>query len=123
MIRMPLRVFGALLLAASFALAGEASKIKVGGVSYEVYRCRVDEVRLFWRGPDGAKIGQFSKLQEQLAKRGESLKFAMNAGIDEPETEARRASRSRKAASCCRLTAAPGKGIFIESRTACFASS
>jgi len=64
--------------------AGEDSKIVAGGVTYLVYRCQPEEVRLFWRDADEKPIGQFSRLQTILAERGRRLEFAMNGGIFEP---------------------------------------
>ena len=40
-----------------------------------------DDIRLFLNGPDGALLGQFSRIDQQLAPQGLQLAFAMNAGM------------------------------------------
>ncbi|MGH8047558.1 MAG: phosphodiester glycosidase family protein [Chthoniobacterales bacterium] len=74
-----------LLAPAAKSTAGDFSKIDFEGVTYRVFRCQPEEVRIFWRGDDGQPLGQFSKLQQQLARRGERLEFVMNAGIFGPD--------------------------------------
>ena len=76
-----LSVISALFLVAASAFAGTVSKVTVAGVTYVVYRCRPDEVKLFWKDNEGRGYEQFEKLQQALAGRGERLVFAMNAGI------------------------------------------
>jgi uncharacterized protein YigE (DUF2233 family) len=51
--------------------------------------CRVDlfheRLQLFWRDGSGQPYGQFSALRDSLAKRGQTLEFAMNAGMYRPD--------------------------------------
>jgi len=76
------RIVCALLLAVGSKLpAGERTHLQRDGVSYEVYRCKPEEVRLFWKDSSGRPYEQFSQLQESLAGSGQRLVFAMNAGI------------------------------------------
>jgi len=42
---------------------------------------RHDDIRLFWKGPDGKPYGAFSTLVEALKASGLRLVFAMNAGM------------------------------------------
>jgi uncharacterized protein YigE (DUF2233 family) len=70
-----------LLAAASKLLGGERTHLRHDGISYEVYRSKPEEVRLFWKDADGAPYEQFSRLQESLARSGQKLVFAMNSGI------------------------------------------
>jgi uncharacterized protein YigE (DUF2233 family) len=42
---------------------------------------RRDEIRLFWNGSDGRPYGSLSALAEALKAKGETLVFAMNAGM------------------------------------------
>jgi uncharacterized protein YigE (DUF2233 family) len=44
-----------------------------------------DDVRLWLRGADGAVLGTFNRLAAELAKSGERLIFAMNAGMYHPD--------------------------------------
>jgi uncharacterized protein YigE (DUF2233 family) len=42
-----------------------------------------DDIRVFWKGPDGRPIGSFAALADALKAKGERLAFAMNAGMFE----------------------------------------
>jgi uncharacterized protein YigE (DUF2233 family) len=42
---------------------------------------RRDDIRLFWNGSDGRPYGSLSALAEALKAKGETLVFAMNAGM------------------------------------------
>jgi uncharacterized protein YigE (DUF2233 family) len=70
-----------LLAMISESIAGELTNVQHHGVTYEVYRCKPSEVRLFWKDAHGAPYQQFSRLQESLSRSGQRLVFAMNAGI------------------------------------------
>ncbi|HMK89863.1 MAG TPA: phosphodiester glycosidase family protein [Methylocystis sp.] len=61
----------------------DCQEIEAEGVSYAVcsFDARRDQIRLFLRGGDGAILGSFSGLESELAKQGETLVFAMNAGM------------------------------------------
>ena len=52
-------------------------------VSYIV--CRVDltkdDLRIFWRGPDGKPYRTFASVAADLQSKGRSLQFAMNGGM------------------------------------------
>jgi uncharacterized protein YigE (DUF2233 family) len=71
----------ALLCAILPVQAGALSHVKRKGIDYAVYRCRPAELRLFWKDSEGRRFGQFRHLQEALARQGQRLVFAMNAGI------------------------------------------
>ena len=62
---------------------GSCGDIEDGGAFYTV--CAFDapavSLRLFLRDVEGGIIGNFSRLTEVLAERGERLVFAMNAGM------------------------------------------
>ena len=42
---------------------------------------RRDDIRLFWTGPDGRPYGSLAALAQALKAKGETLMFAMNAGM------------------------------------------
>ncbi len=42
---------------------------------------RRDDIRLFWKGSDGRPYGSLAALAEALKAKGETLVFAMNAGM------------------------------------------
>ncbi len=42
---------------------------------------RHDDIRLFWSGPDGRPYGSLAALAQALKAKGETLVFAMNAGM------------------------------------------
>jgi uncharacterized protein YigE (DUF2233 family) len=71
----------AFLLAPVAAMASTCRDTTFDGASYTL--CEVtlaDNLRLFHSGPDGA-YGSFTKLNEALAEQGQTLGFAMNAGM------------------------------------------
>lgn len=84
----------AFCLGITFAMLGgrasaavECRPLEHAGHDYTV--CTLDvrntDLRLFWRGPDGEAYTTFGAIAEDLAKRGETLSFAMNAGMFDPD--------------------------------------
>lgn len=73
----------ALLAPAAARPAGPCEDIEEQGASYTVcaFDARRSSIRLFLRDEAGAIIGGFSRLSEIAAQRGETLDFAMNAGM------------------------------------------
>lgn len=74
------------LLAAKAAVAGETcSKVFYRGDAYTV--CRFDpavsNIRLYENGPAGKPYGSFQALEDDLASKGFTLRFAMNGGMYE----------------------------------------
>jgi len=70
-----------LLPAAAAAAAGTCRDTAFDGAAYTL--CEVtlsDDLRLFHSGPDGV-FGTFNKLKAALAAQGQTLGFAMNAGM------------------------------------------
>jgi uncharacterized protein YigE (DUF2233 family) len=70
--------------AASAQTGGSACEtITHGGVSYSLCSApaKGSDLRLFLRDPDGRVYGAFSSIDRDLAKTGERLAFAMNAGM------------------------------------------
>lgn len=65
------------------AAAAPCADIEEAGVSYTVceFDARKAAIRLFLRDGKGDVYGGFSRLAEELAGRGETLVFAMNAGM------------------------------------------
>jgi uncharacterized protein YigE (DUF2233 family) len=76
----------ALLLASGSASAVECTSNVVDSGSLTV--CRVDvvheQLQLFWRDESGQPFRQFSALRDTLARQGESLIFATNGGMYQP---------------------------------------
>ena len=77
-----------LLLVACSLLANNcfaAKLITYGSGDQAVDACRLsvgqDHIRMFWRDQEGATFGGFQQLNAWLAKRGETLVCATNAGI------------------------------------------
>jgi uncharacterized protein YigE (DUF2233 family) len=70
------------LSVAAPALAGACDDMARDGKHYTVCKFdpRRDDIRTFWRGPNGAPLGSFSGVAATL-KPGEKLAFAMNAGM------------------------------------------
>jgi uncharacterized protein YigE (DUF2233 family) len=68
------------------ALAAPCADLGWEGRSYTVCRFdpRRDDLRLFWRAPDGEPLGSFEAAAATL-KPGEKLIFAMNAGMYDPD--------------------------------------
>lgn len=69
-------------------VASHAAAVDCGDITYKGNRytlCEVDAVnqdlRLFLRDENKAVIGHFSRLGQLLARSGQSLRFAMNAGM------------------------------------------
>jgi uncharacterized protein YigE (DUF2233 family) len=75
------------LAAPCAALAAPCAKIDDAGASYTVceFDARSSAVRLFLRDDKGAIYGDFSSVASALAARGETLAFAMNAGMYDDE--------------------------------------
>lgn len=70
-----------LVLAPLAARAADCRDLTFDGASYTT--CEValgEDLRLFQSGPDGA-YGSFRKLNDSLAAQGQTLGFAMNAGM------------------------------------------
>jgi uncharacterized protein YigE (DUF2233 family) len=44
-----------------------------------------DDLRLFLNDPDGATLGSFERIEAELAGQGQTLGFAMNAGMYHPD--------------------------------------
>jgi len=73
------------LLAALPALAA-CRDTQFEGLSYTL--CEVAagaDLRLFWADPAGEPYGSFTRIETDLASRGERLVFAMNAGMYHPD--------------------------------------
>lgn len=78
----------AILLCAGMARAAPVCEdIAHDGNSYTI--CRVDatqeRLRLFLKRPDGGPHGQFGSIDADLSERGQTLSFAMNAGMYHPD--------------------------------------
>ncbi|MDR3576432.1 MAG: phosphodiester glycosidase family protein [Anaerolineaceae bacterium] len=73
------------LAASSPALAAPCADLKQNGRSYTIcqFDPKADDLRLFWRAPDGEPLGSFEAAAATL-KDGEKLVFAMNAGMYDP---------------------------------------
>ncbi|MGJ0509869.1 MAG: phosphodiester glycosidase family protein [Methylocystis sp.] len=69
------------------ALAQPCADIEAGSASYTVcdFDARQNVIRLFLRDGGGGLYGGFSSLADDLARRGETLAFAMNAGMYAPD--------------------------------------
>ncbi|WP_041777930.1 phosphodiester glycosidase family protein [Beijerinckia indica] len=78
-----MRVFLPLFLSAGTAWAEPCLPLTEEGINYVV--CRFDtkrsDLRLFWQQPGGQPYGGFAPLRAQLQPKGETLEFAMNAGM------------------------------------------
>jgi len=74
----------ACLSSAAFA-HGDPSCKKVTHSDIDYTICQFDptqsDIRLFLKGTDGKTLGSFDAVNEELAKSGEELVFAMNAGM------------------------------------------
>src|SRR5687767_13966702 len=57
--------------------------------SHDYTVCTVDlrstDLRLFWRDQSGEAYTTFDAIADDLARRGETLTFAMNAGMFDPD--------------------------------------
>jgi uncharacterized protein YigE (DUF2233 family) len=71
------------LLLSSAAAAAPCQDIEDDGASYTVcaFDTRADSIRLFLADEKNETFGSFSALASDLARRGETLAFAMNAGM------------------------------------------
>ncbi len=72
----------AMLVAMTAASEAACRNSKIEGARYVI--CTFDArdgIELFLRDDAGATLGQFSRVREQLTKRGRTLLFAMNAGM------------------------------------------
>jgi uncharacterized protein YigE (DUF2233 family) len=81
-------VIRAALVAISFAIVGPVYAATCNDVEYSGNRftvCEIDmandDLRLFLNDSDGAPYGQFTAVDRALNDQGESLSFAMNAGM------------------------------------------
>ena len=57
------------------------------GVRYQLYRIdpAKEKLEIFWRDESGKPFNTFKNLEKHLNKQGKRLRFAMNAGIYEPD--------------------------------------
>ena len=83
-----LRLVVALLVLAGTngaAQAGACRDESLGKASYIVctFDPAKDDMRLYWRGPDGHPLRTFKALAQALEDRGDALVFAMNGGMYE----------------------------------------
>lgn len=80
-----LAALGLALFIASGAAAepGPCAEIEEQGVAYAVcdFDAHKSDIRVFLRDGKGEILGAFSRLASELAKSGETLVFAMNAGM------------------------------------------
>lgn len=71
------------------ALAEQCAPDNFAGNGYIV--CEVDpasdDLRLFWKAPDGSPIKHFRELADLVDAQGQTLSFAMNAGMYSPDFE------------------------------------
>ncbi len=77
------RVMALMLCAGAAQALPQCEDMTHAGNSYTVCRVDVtqDRLRLFLERPGGGPYGQFGSVDDDLAKRGETLSFAMNAGM------------------------------------------
>ena len=68
-------------------LAVESQDLQFQDTGYSVCKIdmRRDDIRLFLRGADGLPYGDFATLNAALEAQGQTLGFAMNAGIYHPD--------------------------------------
>ena len=78
-------LLASLALSATPAIAGEnpCFAVEADGAAYTVcdFDARKSDIRLFLRDGKGATYGDFSRLSGDLSGKGETLVFAMNAGM------------------------------------------
>ncbi|KNG94856.1 phosphodiester glycosidase family protein [Pseudaestuariivita atlantica] len=102
-----------LLAAAAPAWAVTCEDTRVDGNRYTI--CRVDldadDLRLFLSDADGTPYGHFSTLDRALARQGEQLAFAMNAGMYH-EDRAPVGHYIEDGVERMRVIAGPGPGNF-----------
>ena len=76
----------ALTLTVSAALAEHCRETTFEKTGFAVCEARAGEdLRLYLNDPDGTPIGTFERLSSTLAERGQTLVFAMNAGMYHPD--------------------------------------
>ncbi|WP_319825526.1 phosphodiester glycosidase family protein [Thalassovita sp.] len=84
-----LRIAGLALAAAvtgATAQAVECRDLQVGPNGFTICEARASEdIRLFLRDSSGAILGQFSRVEDLVLPKGQSLQFAMNAGMFHPD--------------------------------------
>jgi uncharacterized protein YigE (DUF2233 family) len=75
-----------LLCGMAIAEAAPCGDLKQNGRSFTICRFdpKKDDLRLFWRAPNGVTLGSFEAAAATL-KPGEQLVFAMNAGMYDPD--------------------------------------
>jgi uncharacterized protein YigE (DUF2233 family) len=68
---------------ASASAAAACAARNFDGAKFTVcaFNPRHDDIRLFWTGPDGRPYGSLAALAQALKAKGETLTFAMNAGM------------------------------------------
>jgi len=73
----------ALLARPASASAAPCAEVEVNDAAYAVcdFDARKNDIRLFLRDEAGETYGAFSRLASELAGKGETLVFAMNAGM------------------------------------------
>lgn len=79
----------ALVLPLPAAAAAACEALTETGTSYRVCTIPKEDVhrlRLFWKNADGQPFRSFGALRNDLAARGETLAFAMNAGMYQADT-------------------------------------
>jgi uncharacterized protein YigE (DUF2233 family) len=72
------------------ALGGEAFTVEHQGTDFDIYRLdrgEEQQLRFYWKRPDGSPYGAISALRQELASQGEKLTFAVNGGIYSRELE------------------------------------
>ncbi|HEX5725837.1 MAG TPA: phosphodiester glycosidase family protein, partial [Longimicrobiaceae bacterium] len=69
------------------ARGGEAQRIEFRGARYLVFTAELerDSVHLLWRDAAGNRFGSLGAVREHLAARGRRVRFAMNAGMFDPQ--------------------------------------
>jgi uncharacterized protein YigE (DUF2233 family) len=67
--------------APSAAAACEPRNFDAAKFTVCAFNPRRDDIRLFWTGPDGRPYGSLAALAQALEAKGETLMFAMNAGM------------------------------------------
>ena len=79
--------FAALVWFAAPVWAVECHDLQLQGTGYSVCKIdmRHDDMRLFLRGADGLLYGEFTTLNTALEAQGQTLGFAMNAGMYHPD--------------------------------------
>jgi uncharacterized protein YigE (DUF2233 family) len=89
--RIALLCLAALLLLMHPAAADAPSAcapMRFDGANYTIcsFDARRDDIRVFWKAPDGKPYGGFSRLTDALKAQGRQLRFAMNGGMFEMDS-------------------------------------